>query len=109
MSEVIVHVPATTANLGPGFDCLAMALDLWNEVSFAVTDSGFKVQVEGYGEDALPLDGSNLILQSAMRLFQAAGCEAPGWIIHLLRQSNSSRLRAGFQCCRGSGGITGSK
>ena len=87
MSEVIVHVPATTANLGPGFDCLAMALDLWNEVSFAVTDSGFKVQVEGYGEDTLPLDGSNLILQSAMRLFQAAGCEAPaGLSIYCVNQ-----------------------
>lgn len=77
MSEVIVHVPATTANIGPGFDCLAMALDLWNEVSFDVSGNGINIQIEGYGKESLPRDGSNLIIQSAMRLFQLVGCEIP--------------------------------
>ncbi len=51
MSEVIVHVPATTANLGPGFDCLAMALDLWNEVSFSVSGTGIHIEIEGFGKE----------------------------------------------------------
>jgi homoserine kinase len=77
MSEVIVHVPATTANLGPGFDCLAMALDLWNEVSFSVSGTGIHVEIEGFGKETLPVDGSNLIVQSLQRTFQLLGCESP--------------------------------
>ena len=77
MSEVIVHVPATTANLGPGFDCLAMALDLWNEVSFSVSGTGIQIEIEGFGKETLPVDGSNLIVQSAQRTFQLLGCESP--------------------------------
>ncbi len=34
--SVLVRVPATTANLGPGFDCLGLALDIWNEIEFSV-------------------------------------------------------------------------
>jgi len=77
MSEVIVHVPATTANLGPGFDCLALALDLWNEVSFEVTGDGLVVDIEGYGADSLPKDESNLIVQSMQRVFQLTACHPP--------------------------------
>jgi homoserine kinase len=77
MSEVIVHVPATTANLGPGFDCLAMALDLWNEVSFSVSGTGIHIEIEGFGKETLHVDGSNLIVQSAQRTFQLLGCESP--------------------------------
>ena len=84
MSEVIVHVPATTANLGPGFDCLAMALDLWNEVSFSVSGTGIHVEIEGFGKETLPVDGSNLIVQSAQRTFQLLGCVSPTGIIHFM-------------------------
>ncbi len=40
MKSVTVHVPATTANLGPGFDTLGLALDLWNETEFTQTGDG---------------------------------------------------------------------
>ena len=87
MSEIIVHVPATTANLGPGFDCLAMALDLWNEVSFSATGIGTSIVINGYGADTLPRDGSNLIVQSMQRLFQLTGCQLPaGLSIHCENQ-----------------------
>ena len=51
---MIVRAPATSANLGPGFDAAAVALDLWNELE--VTD-GEGVVVEGEGADELPADG----------------------------------------------------
>jgi homoserine kinase len=77
MSEVIVHVPATTANLGPGFDTLALAIDLWNEVSFDVTGKGYRITIDGFGRETLPVNGSNLILQAFNRAFQLIGWELP--------------------------------
>ncbi len=56
-----IHVPATTANLGPGFDCLGLALDLWNTVTFSQNVSSFLITIEGEGENALPKDETNLI------------------------------------------------
>jgi homoserine kinase len=58
---VIVRAPATSANLGPGFDCAAVALDLWNELE--VTD-GDGVLVEGEGSDELPADETNLAVRA---------------------------------------------
>ena len=54
---MIVRAPASSANLGPGFDCVGVALDLWNELE--LTD-GDGVTVEGVGEDELPDDDTNL-------------------------------------------------
>jgi homoserine kinase len=58
-----VEIPATTANLGPGFDCMGMALDLWN--SFELHLDGDGPMVENYGEGAgfLPCDESNMVVQ----------------------------------------------
>jgi homoserine kinase len=54
---MVVRAPATSANLGPGFDCAAVALDLWNELELT-DDSGVVVEGEGAGE--LPEDETNL-------------------------------------------------
>lgn len=56
-----VRAPATSANLGPGFDCAAVALDLWNELE--VTEGG-GVAVEGEGADELPADETNLAVRA---------------------------------------------
>lgn len=78
MSEgIIVRVPATTANLGPGFDCLALALDLWNEAEFFVTDTGVVFEVEGEGKGRLPTDEQNLIYLAAQRLSEMVGRPLP--------------------------------
>ena len=58
--RVTVRVPATSANLGPGFDCFGLALDLWNEVTIE-TDAEPGVQWEGERAEELPVDGSDLI------------------------------------------------
>lgn len=75
-----VRVPASAANLGPGFDCLGLALDIWNEVSLRVNGSGVSILIEGEGVEELPGDNSNLILQAAMRLYEKEGAPFPSGI-----------------------------
>ena len=81
MNAIRVMAPATTANLGPGFDCLGMALDLWNrlEVRSAEesTDDQPLVQVFGEGAGELATDESNLVFQAMEFLFHEADQEMP--------------------------------
>mgnify|MGYP000856850250 CR=1 FL=1 len=50
--EVTVTIPATSANLGSGFDCLGMSLDIWNDVSIAVSSSP-EVYISGEGSEEI--------------------------------------------------------
>jgi homoserine kinase len=61
--KITVRVPATVANLGPGFDCLALALELFNEVTVD-TEAEPGVVIEGEEASELPTDSSNLIVRS---------------------------------------------
>ena len=72
-----VRVPATTANLGPGFDCLGLALDLWNDVRFSLEGEGIEVDVRGLAAEKLPRDASNLVARAFLRLCAEAGAPAP--------------------------------
>ena len=67
---MIVRAPATSANLGPGFDCAGVALDLWNELE--LTD-GEGVVVEGEGAGELPEDDTNLAVRAYALLADPAG------------------------------------
>lgn len=73
--RVTVRVPATTANIGPGFDCIGFALDLWNELT--VERGGFRLDIEGEGETTLPRDARNLVVTGVLSAFKASGVEAP--------------------------------
>jgi len=64
--RLLARVPATSANLGPGFDCFGLALDLCNEVTVD-TEAEPGVRWEGEGADELPTDGTDLV-SSAMRM-----------------------------------------
>jgi len=93
-NSFIVHIPATTANLGPGFDCLGLALDLWNTVTFSLIDAPFPIAIEGEGKGMLPEDETNLIFQSAKQLANAHGKLLPEKL-HISCQNNipvASRL-----------------
>lgn len=61
-----VRAPATSANLGPGFDSLGLALDLRDELVGEVTGSGLDVEVRGVCADDVPRDESHLVVR-AMR------------------------------------------
>jgi len=66
-----VCVPATTANLGPGFDTLGLALDIYNTVTVK-SSTRFSLTVKGEGEDSLPADESNLLFRAARAVFDRA-------------------------------------
>ncbi|MCA0755259.1 homoserine kinase [Paenibacillus sp. N4] len=74
--RVIVKVPASTANLGPGFDTLGMALSLYSWVELSAAE---RTEFRLYGEqmDGLPKDKSNLIYKVAQLVFNEAGVELP--------------------------------
>lgn len=93
MTETVrVRVPATTANLGPGFDALGLALALYNEVEIGMAEVT-SVEVRGAGRDSLPRDGSHLVLRSASLLADRAGRAVQGW---RLVQSNAIPLARGL-------------
>ena len=76
MDKVIIQVPATTANLGPGFDCLGMALDLYNTVE-ATKASHFELKVVGEGEGSLSPDQDNLLYRALSTLSRKVGAPIP--------------------------------
>ena len=74
-----VQVPATGANLGPGFDALGLALNLFNEAEFTLRgDARVIVHIEGEGAGRLPSDAGNAVAQAALRVFARAGQPSPG-------------------------------
>jgi homoserine kinase len=75
---VTVEVPATSANLGPGFDCLGLALGLHDTLVGEVAESGLVVEIAGEGADTLPRDGSHLVVRAMSAAFARAGVEPPG-------------------------------
>ena len=62
MKNFVVRVPATSANMGPGFDCLALTLDIWNEYHVTVGDVG--ISITGESADLLPKSEQNLVYRS---------------------------------------------
>ncbi len=76
-----VMAPATTANLGPGFDCLGMALDLWNRLEVLPVEPGAEgvpaVEVIGEGVGELAADSGNLTYRAMQFLFDEAALEMP--------------------------------
>jgi homoserine kinase len=77
--SVTVRVPATTANLGPGFDTLGLALALYDELTVTVRDQpGATVQVTGVGAGEVPTDESNLVVRAIAHAFAAYDQPMPG-------------------------------
>lgn len=76
---VTVRVPATTANLGPGFDTLGLALSLYDQLTVtARAEPGATVEVVGVGADEVPTDESNLVVRAIASTFAAYSEELPG-------------------------------
>eukprot|EP01064_Diplonema_japonicum_P039426 TRINITY_DN987_c0_g4_i1.p1 TRINITY_DN987_c0_g4~~TRINITY_DN987_c0_g4_i1.p1 ORF type:complete len:343 (+),score=84.23 TRINITY_DN987_c0_g4_i1:51-1079(+) len=101
--SVTVRVPATTANLGPGYDVLGMALDIWQEVTVERADE-FSMTTSGEGEGQVPTDKTNLILKGIERAFLMAGKDVPPLKVTVVSQipfmrgmgSSSAGLVAGL-------------
>ena len=82
--NLTIKVPASSANIGPGFDCLALALDIWNTVTVSSGDN--TVSINGYGKEFLPKNQSNLIFKSFHRIFQETGQSPPS--VHFECENN---------------------
>lgn len=77
--RISVRVPATTANLGSGFDCVGMAFDWYDELTVEVLDEpGLDVTVTGEGAHQVPTDERHLVVRSLRTGLAAFGGQAPG-------------------------------
>ncbi|GAA2777540.1 homoserine kinase [Kitasatospora sp. CM 4170] len=77
-AAVRVRVPATSANLGPGFDAFGLALGLYDDVVVRVADSGLSVDIAGEGADTLPRDERHLLVRSMRAAFDRLGGQPRG-------------------------------
>ncbi|MFJ8043092.1 homoserine kinase [Kitasatospora sp. NPDC096147] len=77
-AAVRVRVPATSANLGPGFDAFGLALGLYDDVVVRVADSGLSVDIAGEGADSLPRDERHLMVRSMRAAFDRLGGQPRG-------------------------------
>lgn len=77
--SVHVKVPATSANLGPGFDTLGLALSQYDELEVTAREQpGAHVEVSGVGAGSVPTDESNLVVRSMQHTFDRVGVSMPG-------------------------------
>jgi homoserine kinase len=107
---VEIRVPATSANLGPGFDALGLALSLYDDVEAALTDeAGVRVTVEGEGAGELDLGEGHLVVKAMRATFDRMGITQPSGIrLHCRNRipharglgSSSAALCAGILAAR---------
>lgn len=106
---VTVTVPATSANLGPGFDSLGLALTLRDTLTARVTDSGLDVVVTGSGAETVPRDERHLVVRAMRAAFDLVGGQPPGLALtcenHIPHArglgSSSAAIVAGLTLARG--------
>jgi len=90
-TAVTVRAPATSANLGPGFDALGLALAMYDEVTAKVTGGGVTVAVTGEGSTDLPTDESHLVVQAMRRAFDALGEQPAGLALRCVNRIPQAR------------------
>jgi homoserine kinase len=88
---VRVRVPATSANLGPGFDALGLALALYDDVAAEVTAEGVTVAVTGQGAGELPADDRHLVVRAMRATFDALGGQPPGLAVECVNRIPQAR------------------
>ena len=80
-----VSVPASSANIGPGFDCFGLALELRDRYAAQVLDDPtFDVDVTGEGADEVKKDAKNLVIKAMMRGFEHMGSKPRGIALRAL-------------------------
>ena len=82
-TSVTVRVPASSANCGPGYDCIGLAVDLWTEVTVTRADE-FSITAEGEGAEDMPKDGTNLLVTGVKAAYDTAGKTMPPLSYHVV-------------------------
>lgn len=85
-----VRVPATSANLGPGFDVLGLALGLYNEIVFEEAE-GVVVTIEGEGAGRLPTGADNVVARAVRMAYEAAGRRFAGAVLRCVNRIPPAR------------------
>jgi homoserine kinase len=90
--RVKVRVPASSANLGPGFDVLGLALGLYNEIEVRLEGDRLQVAVEGEGAERLQsLGAQNLVARATLGTLRRLGVQDEGLSVHMLNRIPLSR------------------
>lgn len=105
---VRVRVPATCANLGPGYDTFGLALSRQDEVTGRVTETGLSIEVSGSQTEQVPLDESHLVVRSMRACFDLLGGQPPGLRLHCVNRiphgrglgSSAAAIVAGIELAR---------
>src|SRR5918996_4598489 len=82
-AAVKVRVPATVANLGPGFDALGVAVKMHLQIDIEPRRDSVEVMVEGEGAEQLPQDDTNLVIKSMNVFFDHVGRRPPGYAVRV--------------------------
>jgi homoserine kinase len=111
-----VRTPATSANLGPGFDTLGLALTLYDDLTARITGGGYVVEVTGEGAGELPADEEHLVARAMLATFDALGGRPAGFAVECVNRipqarglgSSSAAIVGGVQLARAlvEGGMT---
>jgi len=81
-TAIRVRTPASSANLGPGFDSIGLALGVWDELDVEVVEEpGLRIEVSGSGADGVPRDESHLVYRSLARGLRDLGIAVPGGLV----------------------------
>lgn len=86
-----IKIPATSANMGPGFDSIGVALELYNHLWVEAIPQGLKIEVKRKQEIEIPVDESNLIYQTMKYFYDQKGLVLPG--IHLIQEDYIPMVR----------------
>ena len=108
-TRAAVRVPATSANLGPGFDALGLALDLCDDLELEATTGGVEIEVEGEGAASVPTGEDHLVVQALRRGLDHAGAPQVGVRLHAMNRiphgrglgSSAAATIAGLLLARG--------
>jgi homoserine kinase len=112
---VRVRVPATSANLGPGFDALGLALTLYDEVDAWIRPSGLSIEISGEGANLAEAGEEHLVLQAMRAAFAVIGGQPPGIGLRCVNQiphgrglgSSAAAIVAGILVARALAGAAG--
>lgn len=85
-TAVSARVPATSANLGPGFDALGLALDLCDELRLEATTGSVEITVEGEGAESVPTGEEHLVVRALRRGLDHAGAPQIGVRLHAVNR-----------------------
>ena len=102
--KIQIFSPATLGNLGPGFDSIGLALDIWNIFEFEFDTENFNIQIQGEGEKTLPKNNSNLVFKSFALPFDFLNINIPKISLNIKNKinlesgmgSSSSAISAGL-------------